>query len=151
MTIRAAVAGDLPRILAVRHAAFAAQAPAAYSPTQVATLLADVDEDEVRTMIDDGRMLVAVVDGEPAGCAGWQHDRLRHVYVSPAYTRRGLASALVRSVERELRARTGHRVVRAGVARHAEPFYRAIGYRVERHAVAWDGSGYLEMVRELPE
>jgi nucleoside-diphosphate-sugar epimerase len=40
--------------------------------------------------------------------------------------------------------------VPAGVALHAADFYRANGYRVVERATAWDGSGYLEMVKTLP-
>jgi hypothetical protein len=77
---------DVPRLLAIRHAAFTAQAPAAYSPREVATLLADVDPDELPTMIDAGRLSVARSGDEIVGLAGWRDHRLRHGYVDPAAT-----------------------------------------------------------------
>jgi GNAT superfamily N-acetyltransferase len=149
---------DLDRILDVRWHAFADQAPLAYSPADVRTLLADVDPAELAAMIDDGRLFVARLDddgpggpaiGSAVGSAGWQDDQLRHVYVEPGHFRQGIGRALVRRAESDLHARTGLGVIRAGVSLHAEAFYRAAGYRLVRRAVAWDGSGYLEMDRRI--
>ena len=140
----------MPRLLEIRRAAFAAQAPAAYSPQEVQTLLADVDPDELRAMAADGRLFTAVdPDGTIVGLAGWQGDRLRHVYVDPACTRQGIATALLARVEADVRARTGLDLIRAGVALHALPFYRAAGFVLERLATAWDGSSYAEMIKPL--
>jgi GNAT superfamily N-acetyltransferase len=150
MRIGPATQHDVPRLLQVRRAAFAAQAPAAYSPREVATLLDDVEPGELREMISDGRLFVARIDGDVAGLAGWREDRVRHVYVAPAYARRGVGLALLRHAESDFRARTGRSSIKAGVALHAEPFYRAAGYELVRRATAWDGSGYLEMIRRFP-
>ncbi len=144
-----AAGADVPRLLRLRHDAFAAHAPAAYSAREVATLLADVDPAELRALAAAGRLFVARVAGAIAGVAGWRGDRLRHVYVDPACTRQGIATALLRRVEAEMAARTGAAEIRAGVALHAELFYRANGYEVVRRATAWDGSAYLEMSKRL--
>ncbi len=142
-------AADVPRLLAIRRAAFAAQAPAAYSAREVATLLADVDPAELTALAAAGQLFAARAGDAVVGVAGWQGDRLRHVYVDPAWTRRGIATALLHRVEAEMRERAGVRAIRAGVALHAELFYRANGYEVVRRATAWDGSAYLEMVKRL--
>lgn len=139
-----ATVADVPRMLRIRHAAFTAQAPAAYDATEVATLLADVDADELAAMASAGTLVVARRGEAILGLAGWAGPRLRHVYVDPRHHRQGIATALVRHVE----TASGADVLRAGVALHAEPFYRALGYRVVRRDVAWDGSGYYEMIRE---
>jgi nucleoside-diphosphate-sugar epimerase/GNAT superfamily N-acetyltransferase len=136
---------DVPRLLEIRAAAFADQAPAAYSPAEVRTLLDDVDPDELRAMITAGRLYIAVADGRIAGLAGWWKGRLRHVYVDPAFHRRGVGSRLLRRVEEHFDGD-----IPAGVSLHAEGFYAANGYRVVERATAWDGSGYLEMVKTLP-
>jgi GNAT superfamily N-acetyltransferase len=150
MRIEPATPADLDRILEVRWAAFAAQAPAAYSPTEVRTLLDDVDPAEVALMITEQRLFAARrEDGTVVGSAGWQQFQLRHVYVEPGYHRQGIGRALVRRAESDFHARTGLGVIEVGVALHAELFYRAAGYRLVRPAVAWDGSGYLEMTRRL--
>jgi GNAT superfamily N-acetyltransferase len=147
--IEPASPGDVPRMLEIRRRAFAAHAPAAYSPAEVRTLLDDVDPDELRAFAEDRRLFVARRGTLIAGLAGWGGDRLRHVYVDPAWTRRGAATALVRRAEEDFASRTGRREIKAGVALHAERFYRAAGYHVVSRAVAWDGSGYLEMSRQL--
>jgi GNAT superfamily N-acetyltransferase len=137
------------RLLEIRRAAFSAAAPAAYSPREVETLLGDVDPGEMRRMADDRRLFVGLAGGVVAGCAGWQEERLRHVYVDPAFMRRGIAGRLLRRVEADFRERTGAREIRAGVALHALPFYLAVGYTVVRYARAWDGSSYAETVKAL--
>jgi putative acetyltransferase len=147
--IEPAAPADVPRLLAIRYAAFAAQAPAAYPPAEVETLLGDVDEGELREMIAARQLFVARAGDEVVGLAGWRGGRLRHVYVDPAHTRRGIAGALLARVEADYRSRTGRSQIEAGVALHAEPFYRARGYRLVRRATAWDGSAYLEMARDL--
>jgi RimJ/RimL family protein N-acetyltransferase len=149
LRIEPAAQSDVPRLLEIRHAAFAAQAPAVYSAEEVATLLADIDPDELRRMAEAGALWVARRPGRIVGVAGWQEDRLRHVYVDPEHARQGIATALVDRIEREVRERTGATRIQAGVALHAEGFYLARDYRLVRRGTAWDGSAYLEMQKEL--
>jgi hypothetical protein len=56
---------------------------------------------------------------------------------------------LLGHVEADFRTRTGATRIEAGVALHAEPFYRARGYQLVRRAQDWDGSAYLEMTKGL--
>jgi ribosomal protein S18 acetylase RimI-like enzyme len=150
ITVEDARPDDVPRLLEIRRAAFARHAPAAYSPAEVATLLADVSEDELQAMIASRQLFVARTAARViVGLAGWKGTQLRHVYVDPAYTRRGIATRLLGHVEADFRTRTGATRIEAGVALHAEPFYQARGYQLVRRAQAWDGSAYLEMVRPL--
>jgi ribosomal protein S18 acetylase RimI-like enzyme len=150
ITVEDARPDDVPRLLEIRHAAFARQAPAAYSPAEVATLLADVSQDELQEMIASRQLFVARTAARViVGLAGWQEGKLRHVYVDPAYTRRGIATRLLGHVEADFRTRTGAARIEAGVALHAEPFYRARGYQLVRRAQDWDGSAYLEMTKGL--
>lgn len=149
MPIRPARPADLPRLLAIRHAAFAAQAPLAYSVREVRTLLADVDPDELRRMVDDGQLAVACLDDEVVGLAGWLGEALRHVYVDPVHARRGVGSALLAHVEADFHRRTGATAIVAGVALHATGFYHANGYRTIARARAWDGSEFLRMRKPL--
>ncbi len=150
ITVEDAQPDDVPRLLEIRHAAFARHAPAAYSPEEVATLLADVSQDELQEMIARRQLFVARTAARAIiGLAGWKGTQLRHVYVDPAYTRRGIATRLLGHVEADFRTRTGATRIEVGVALHAEPFYRARGYQLVRRAQAWDGSAYLEMTRSL--
>ena len=150
ITVEDARPDDLPRLLEIRHAAFARHAPAAYSPAEVATLLADVNQDELQEMIASRQLFVTRTAARViVGLAGWKGTQLRHVYVDPAYTRRGIATRLLDHVEADFRTRTGATRIEAGVALHAEPFYQARGYQLVRRAQAWDGSAYLEMTKGL--
>ena len=90
MLVRPADVGDLERVKAVRHAAFTAHAPSAYSPQEVLNLLADLDGDELLDMVNERQLFVAEVHGNVVGCAGWRGEMLRHVYVSPESGRSGI-------------------------------------------------------------
>lgn len=140
---------DLERILEIRHAAFAAHAPTAYSAAEVQTLLDDVDPSELATMISNRKLFVARKSGRVVGSAGWEGEYLRHVYVDPGETRQGIGSNLLQRAEEDFVARTGSDVIKAGVALHAESFYLANGYSVVERATAWDGSSYFEMTKSL--
>jgi GNAT superfamily N-acetyltransferase len=144
-----AVDADIPRLLEIRHAAFSRHAPSAYSAEEVQTLLADVDELELREMISRHQLFVACCAGQVVGLAGWKGQRLRHVYVDPKQTRRGIATKLVGRAEADFREQTNAGQILAGVALHAELFYRRIGYDLVGRRRAWDGSEYLEMVKKL--
>ncbi len=140
---------DIGRVLEIRHAAFSRHAPSAYSPEQVRTLLADVQDSELHEMIQQRQLFVARLGGRVDGVAGWTGDRLRHVYVDPDRTRRGIASQLVAMAEADFGHRTGLDRILAGVALHAEPFYRRIGYQLIERRRAWDDSEFLEMAKQL--
>ena len=140
---------DLERVLEIRYAAFSRHAPSAYSPTEVQTLLADVEETELQEMIARGQLFVARHSQRIVGVAGWKGADLRHVYVDPNCTREGIGSQLLCHVETDYLARTGAHEINAGVVLYAEPFYRANGYELIQRAIAWDGSAYLQMRKRL--
>lgn len=140
---------EVPRLLEIRQAAFLTQAPSAYSPREVQTLLADVDPGELHEMIRNRQLFVARQSGTIVGLAGWKGANLRHVYVDPAWTRRGIATVLLRHVEADFCERIGAGELKANVVLYAEPFYRANGYEIVSGATAWDGSAYLEMIKRF--
>jgi hypothetical protein len=70
LRIEPAAPDDVPRLLEIRHAAFTAHATAAYSAQEVATLLADVDPDQLSRMAEAGTLYVARRPDRIAGLAG---------------------------------------------------------------------------------
>lgn len=94
-----ALSENSARLLEIRHAAFSRHVPSAYSPEQVRTPPADVDESELRAMIGQRQLFVARDAGRVVGLAGWKGERLRHVSVDPDHIRRGIASRLMAHVE----------------------------------------------------
>jgi ribosomal protein S18 acetylase RimI-like enzyme len=148
MRLRPATLEDVPAVLAVRHDAFAAQAPQSYTPEEVATLLADVDEQELAAMVEARQLVVAEDEGAVVGCAGWLDGALRHVYVAPRATRHGLGSELVRLVELHY-ATAGGSELAAGVVVYARSFYERLGYETLSQERDWDGSAYFLMRKRL--
>lgn len=84
-----------------------------------------------------GRLLLAIEDGNPAGCVGlreWDPDaaELKRLYVAPAYRGRGLGRVLTEAALSEARA-VGYRRVRLdtipSVMQPAIALYRDLGFR----------------------
>lgn len=121
----------------------------AYTEQEVETLLGDVDENELFVMIQARQLFVARKDGEVVALAGWKGSNLRHAYVDPDYTRRGIATRLLGRVEGDFRVRTHLAEITCGVVLYARPFYVANGYEVVSREKDWDGSEYFEMVKRF--
>jgi GNAT superfamily N-acetyltransferase len=85
----------------IQHAAPAALA---YSAQEVENLLGDVDEDELREMIRNRQVFIVRTGGRVVGLAGWKGPYLRHVYVDPGHTRRGIGTMLLSRVEADFRS-----------------------------------------------
>jgi ribosomal protein S18 acetylase RimI-like enzyme len=147
--LRLATNADVERVKEIRHRAYSAHAPVAYSAREVENLLGDLDEDELVAMIAERQLFVAVVDGEVQGVAGWMLTYVRHVYVAPGRERTGIGSQLLARVEHDFRGRTEAREVQVGAVVYARAFYEANGYTVLRQEAAWDGSSFFRMTKEL--
>jgi putative acetyltransferase len=75
---------------------------------------------------------VAEIDGEPVGIGAIvvSNSELRACYVAPSAARRGVGSALVATIEQIAREHLlDHLDLESSIT--AEPFYSALGYRVE--------------------
>jgi GNAT superfamily N-acetyltransferase len=81
-----------------------------------------------------GLFLVAYVDGRPAACGGWRaHEtdvELKRMYVAPAFRGRGLARAVLASLERTAVAAGYRRVILETGQRQPEAIalYLSAGY-----------------------
>jgi len=84
-----------------------------------------------------GRLLLAVEDGNPAGCVGlheWDGDaaEMKRLYVAPAYRGRGLGRVLTEAALTEARA-IGYRRIRLdtipSLMQPAIALYRELGFR----------------------
>lgn len=81
-----------------------------------------------------GLFLVAYVDGKPAACGGWRaHEtdvELKRMYVAPAFRGRGLARAILASLERTAVAAGYRRVILETGQRQPEAIalYLSAGY-----------------------
>jgi putative acetyltransferase len=102
---------------------------------------------------DDEIRLIAEIDGEPVGIGALVvgNSELRACYVLPGAARRGVGAAIVREIERIARAH-GLACLQLESSVTAEPFYTALGYRVEHrgeHRIARDVS--MDAVRMRKE
>jgi ribosomal protein S18 acetylase RimI-like enzyme len=149
MQLRPATVDDVERVKEIRHAAFSAHAPAAYSPEEVEHILDELDEPELVDMVERGLLFVAVIDGKVCGTAGWLDGIVRHVYVAPELARTGIGSALLAHAERDFVDRNGAREVWLGAVLYARGFYEANGYEVRGVETHWDGSTSYLMSKEL--
>src|SRR5690349_5947802 len=96
---------DIPQLLAIRRKTFLHFAPASYSPKEVQTLLEDINPSELEEMINNKSMFVAEENNQIIGCGGWLEDSVRHMYISPEQTKKGIGSALLQSLETDYKNR----------------------------------------------
>jgi GNAT superfamily N-acetyltransferase len=170
--IRAARPEELEPLLAMQQRSFRTLGAAFYPPDIVEATLAQMGTMDPR-LIGDGTYLVAEVEGQIAGSAGWtmrppNYARLlseplcalpgrcgivRSVYVAPELARRGLARQLMRAVEKRL-AETGAEIAELLATLSGVPLYAALGYStVSAHALTLAEGMELpveRMARPLP-
>lgn len=86
-----------------------------------------------RSNADHEIRLIAELDGQPAGIGALvlSNSELRACYVVPSAARRGVGKAIVGEIER-IAIQYGLVYLRLESSVTAEPFYTALGYRVEK-------------------
>ncbi|MBP0494158.1 GNAT family N-acetyltransferase [Pararoseomonas indoligenes] len=139
--------GEIPALVALHGASFAALATAAYPPSVVPAYRAMLEAPDYAPEVLASDMWVAEREGILLGSAGWlpQADgaaRIRKVFVHPDAARQGLATRLVQAAEERARA-AGHArfVLRAYLG--AVPFYESLGYVAERPGERPVGDGVI--------
>ncbi|HDV6336121.1 TPA: GNAT family N-acetyltransferase, partial [Klebsiella michiganensis] len=93
--------GDFPALCALFLRAVKETASADYSPRQIAAW-AQVDEARWRQKLAASRVLVAINDASPVGFITAVDDYIDLLFVSPDYSRQGVASALLNTLLRQL-------------------------------------------------
>ena len=153
LTIRPAVSGDIPALKAVMDRAIKELLPAFLPPAEV---LASQEVMGLDTqLIEDGTYYVVEADGAIAGCGGWSRRatlfggdhsagrdaalvdpatdpaRVRAMYTSPDFTRRGVGRLILATCEAKAKAEGFSRCEMAATMA-GEPLYAACGYeRIE--------------------
>ena len=150
LTIRSAVSGDIPALKAVMDRAIKELLPAFLPPAEV---LASQEVMGLDTqLIEDGTYYVVEADGAIAGCGGWSRRatlfggdhsagrdaalvdpatdpaRVRAMYTSPDFTRRGVGRLILATCEAKARAEGFSRCEMAATMA-GEPLYAACGYQ----------------------
>jgi putative acetyltransferase len=125
------------RFLEVHHESVRALAAKDYPPHVIdawaPTPISDERLERFLQNMDKEIRLIAELGGEPVGIGALviAKSELRACYVLPSATRRGVGSALVAEIERIAREHA-IRELHLESSANAEPFYSALGYRVER-------------------
>jgi GNAT superfamily N-acetyltransferase len=140
VVIRDAVVADAPALARLHAAARAAAMPGLVEVHDVAGVAGWL----AGALMARHTVRVATVDGVPVGCAGFGHDAahgpmLLHLYLDPAWQRRGIGSRLLA----EAGAALGPRLSLFCIARNkgARAFYERHGFLV---AAMGDGAGTEE-------
>jgi ribosomal protein S18 acetylase RimI-like enzyme len=149
LIIRPCQLDDIPQILEIRKRTFLHFAPSVYSPKEVKTLLEDIKISELEEMIDNKSLFVAEENHKVVGCGGWFGESVRHMYVSPEETKKGIGSSLLRALEEDYKNRTNNLIIKAGVILYARLFYERNGYEFLKIDTDWDGSKFNRMQKKL--
>ena len=150
LTIRPAVSGDIPALKVVMDRAIKELLPAFLPPAEV---LASQEVMGLDTqLIEDGTYYVVEAGGAIAGCGGWSRRatlfggdhsagrdaalvdpatdpaRVRAMYTSPDFTRRGVGRLILATCEAKAKAEGFSRCEMAATMA-GEPLYAACGYQ----------------------
>jgi len=147
--IRLCSTEDIPEILTIRKNTFLHFAPSSYDEKEVQTLLEDIRPSELENMIKNKSLFVAVAENHVLGCGGWLEDSVKHMYISPDQTKKGIGSSLLKTLEKDYKNRTQNSVIKAGVILYARLFYEKNGYEFLKLDTDWDGSKFNRMQKDL--
>jgi GNAT superfamily N-acetyltransferase len=150
LTHRLAAASDMEALTALMNAAIRDLLPAFLPADQVEASFAVMGLDT--TLIEDGTYFVIEIGGELAGCGGWsrratlfggnhtkgrdarlldpktESARVRAMYTSPRFTRRGVGRKVLALCEEAAR-REGFSRVELAATMGGKPLYETCGYR----------------------
>ena len=150
LTHRLAAASDMEALTGLMNAAIRDLLPEFLPPDQVEASFAVMGLDTV--LIEDGTYFVIELDGELAGCGGWSRRatlfggnhtkgrdarlldpktepaRVRAMYTSPRFTRRGVGRKVLTLCEEAAR-REGFSRVELAATMGGKPLYEACGYQ----------------------
>jgi len=143
-SIRPGRADDGADLLRVHRDAILRLGTAAYSVAETESWCADlVAEGYGRAMADEGEIFLVAVDATDrvVGFCSHRDDEIMALYVHPDWTRRGIASDLLRRAEAAIE-KEGHEAVRLDAALVARSFYERHGYRVVE-SKDWQSRGGL--------
>lgn len=169
LTHRLAAPSDIEALTALMHAAIQDLLPQFLSADQVEASFAVMGLDTV--LIDDGTYFVIEIDGELAGCGGWSRRatlfggnhtegrdarllnpgtepaRVRAMYTSPRFTRRGVGRKVLSLCEAAAR-REGFSCMELAATMGGKPLYEACGYQaIEAMRVATPGGVEVPLLR----
>ena len=100
-----------------------------YTPDIARSWAYDMQPERFAKAIAKGEAIeVAILNGAVVGFCGTKDDEIAGLYVDPAFTRRGVASGLMRRALKRVRAEGWDRV-RVNAALSGVPFYEAAGFR----------------------
>ena len=149
-TCRLASQSDLPQLTALMNAAIAGLLPQFLPPAEVEASFAIMGLDT--QLIEDGTYFIVEIDGQLAGCGGWSRRatlfggnhtagrdarlldpkrepaRVRAMYTSPAFTRRGVGRKVLELCEGAARDE-GFTQVELAATMGGKPLYEASGYQ----------------------
>jgi ribosomal protein S18 acetylase RimI-like enzyme len=149
LNVRLCQLDDIAQILQIRRNTFLHFAPSSYSPQEVQNLLDDIQESELREMVANKSFFVAEIDNQIVGCGGWLDESVRHMYVSPKMTQKGIGSKLLETLENDYQEQTNNSSIKAGVIVYARVFYEKNGYEIIQEDIDWDGSRFYRMRKNL--
>jgi GNAT superfamily N-acetyltransferase len=149
-THRLATAGDMPQLTALMNAAIGGLLPQFLPPAEVEASFAIMGLDT--QLIEDGTYFIVEINGELAGCGGWSRRatlfggnhtegrdarlldprtepaRVRAMYTSPEFTRRGVGKKVLELCEGAART-DGFKRVELAATMGGKPLYEACGYQ----------------------
>ena len=99
-----------------------------YAPDGIRSQLLDNSPEKLVESSRTTRLFVAVTDGEVVGIGGYNPERIRTVFVAPAFHRRGIGSLIVSHALNDARQH-GIKHLESWSTPLAEDFYQNLGFK----------------------
>jgi len=168
MTIRRATVSDIPALTPIMDAAIEELQRGFLNASQIESSKAIMGID--RQLIVDGTYYVVHIDAATAGCGGWSRRatlyggdrsigrnaalldpatdpaRIRAMYTSPAFARRGVGRLVIETCERAAAAE-GFATLELMATRSGRPLYEAVGFQVVEELEDDSGGAAVPLAR----
>ena len=145
--IRSAVSADIPALRELQERSLRQLGCRHYTATQIEAFIARIGTMD-DYLVSDRTYLLAELDGEIVGCAGWttrlpgyarraqgethlpdpSRATIRSVFVEPLAARQGIGRRIMGAVENAMRGE-GFRMAELGATENGRDFYRSLGYQ----------------------
>lgn len=141
---------ELSDVIDLRRLSFLAVAPEHYNPQEIENLIGDYNVAQFASMIENYSFFCVRRDHKIIATAGWDADRICHVYVIPSLFKNDIGTKLVEHVVTDYFARTTLNEMKADIIISARGFYEKCGFHVQSVEKAWDGRTYFLMEKKRP-
>jgi N-acetylglutamate synthase-like GNAT family acetyltransferase len=129
------------------HTCFTTMNLGDYTPEGIISQLQDLSPEKLVENSKTMKLFVAVADGVVVGIGGYNAEKIRTVFVTPPFHRKGIGSLIVSRVLSDAR-QNGIKQLECWSTPFAEPFYSKLGFK-KAEILDWGTIRFVRMTINL--